>query len=191
MKLQRNFYTGSDVLSLSRQLLGKCLCSRMPDGYCSGIISELEAYNGIEDKASHAWGGRRTPRNEAMYAEGGIAYVYLCYGIHALFNIVTGPENIPHAILIRAIRPVTGIEIMEKRRKQKAGMKGFCTGPGKISQAMGISLIHNTCSLLGDTIWLEDNYMDIRESDIRTGTRIGIDYAGDDALLPYRFWLEI
>ena len=145
------------------------------------------AYAGVTDKASHAYGGRRTKRTEAMYSTGGVSYVYLCYGIHRLFNIVTNVQGIPHAILIRAIYPSIGIEEIVKRRGGKFSDR-LCVGPGKVSQALGIDLLHNNASLWGKEIWLQDDHVKIKPGDIQAGPRIGVDYAGEDAKLPYRFW---
>lgn len=186
-KLKASYYTNKDVVFLARDLIGKTLCTRINNKLTCGIITETEAYAGIIDKASHAYGGRRTNRTETMYSKGGVSYVYLCYGIHRLFNIVTNSIDIPHAILIRAIYPTKGIEEIEVRRGLKFS-NTLCVGPGKVSQAMGIDLIHNNISLTGKEIWLQDDGVKINESYINIGSRIGIDYAGEDAKLPYRFW---
>ncbi|MES2512869.1 MAG: DNA-3-methyladenine glycosylase [Bacteroidota bacterium] len=186
-KLKASYYLNTDVVFLARDLIGKTLCTRINNKLTCGIITETEAYAGIIDKASHSYGGRRTNRTETMYAKGGVSYVYLCYGIHRLFNIVTNTHDVPHAILIRAIYPTKGLEEIEVRRGSKFSDK-LCVGPGKVSQALGIDLIHNHISLTGNEIWLEDNHVTVKESDIHVGPRIGIDYAGEDAKLPYRFW---
>lgn len=190
MKLDRSYYLQEDVVSLARSFLGKILVSQLDDCYCSGIITETEAYNGISDKASHAYGGRRTRRTEIMYAEGGTAYVYLIYGIHSLFNIVTNQKDIPHAILVRAIQPLEGLNFMADRRKKPATAKGFTGGPGVVSEAMGIHYSHSGRSLLDDEIWIEDRGIQIPDKNIVATPRIGVDYAGEDALLPYRFILK-
>ena len=186
-KLPASYYLNPDVVYLAKDLIGKTLCTRINNILTCGIITETEAYNGVTDKASHAYGERRTNRTETMYNKGGVSYVYLCYGIHRLFNIVTNSNGLPHAILIRAIYPTKGMEEIIKRRGQKFTDK-LCVGPGKVSQALGIDLIHNNISLTGKKIWLEDNHVNISEKDINVGPRIGVDYAGDDANLPYRFW---
>lgn len=125
-----------------------------------------------------------------MYNTGGVAYVYLCYGIHRLFNIVTNIRDVPHAVLIRAIYPTIGIEEIVRRRGQKFS-ENLCNGPGKVSQALGIDLVHDNLRLEAEgKIWVQDNHIHIPESDIRVGPRIGVDYAGEDAQLPYRFWIE-
>lgn len=186
-KLKASYYLNPDVVFLARDLIGKTLCTRINNTLTCGIITETEAYAGVIDKASHAYGGRRTNRTETMYSKGGVSYVYLCYGIHRLFNIVTNAADIPHAVLIRAIYPVEGIEQMVIRRGVKFSDK-LCVGPGKVSQALGIELAHNAISLTGKEIWLQDDGISINPSDVRVGTRIGVDYAGEDARLPYRFW---
>lgn len=190
MRLQENFYLHEDVVALAGNLLGKKLVTRIDGMVTAGLINETEAYAGESDRASHAYGGRRTARTEIMYARGGTAYVYLCYGIHSLFNVVTNVAGIPHAVLIRSIVPLEGIETMEERRGMKALRKGFSSGPGTLSRALGIHHRHTGISLRGDTIWLEETGISIPGSKIEKGPRIGVDYAGKDALLPYRFWIE-
>lgn len=189
MKLPPEFYVRSNVVKIARELLGKVLVTNFDGLYTSGIISETEAYNGIPDRASHAFGGRRTSRTEIMFREGGVAYVYLCYGIHSLFNVVTGLRDHPHAVLVRGIIPLEGKEIMEKRRKRPAGTKGFSSGPGTVSQALGIHYSHTGESLRGKKIWMEDRGFRVKKEDYAITPRIGVDYAGEDALLPYRFVL--
>ena len=156
MKLGKDFYHQKDVVKLARQLLGKKLCTNIGGVYTAGIITETEAYAGKNDKSSHAYGNKRTARNEVMYHEGGLAYVYLCYGLHHLFNVVTNVEGIPHAVLIRAIKPIDGIEHILVRRKQKALAKNTAAGPGTVSQALGISTKLNGTDLNADAIWIED-----------------------------------
>jgi DNA-3-methyladenine glycosylase len=188
-KIKPSFYQGHDVVDIARQLIGKVLVTNFDDVITSGIIVETEAYAGVQDKASHAFGSRRTNRTETMYAAGGVAYVYLCYGIHHLFNIVTNKEDIPHAVLIRALEPLEGIEIMVQRRKKKVADYTLTKGPGSMSAALGIYKTHNGLSLeTSDHIWLEDRKLPT--GNILSGPRIGVDYAGEDALLPYRFWVE-
>jgi DNA-3-methyladenine glycosylase len=148
------------------------------------VITETEAYAGAGDKASHASGGRRTARNEPMYGQGGVAYVYLCYGIHHLFNVVTNREGTPHAVLVRAVHPLEGIDVMVQRR----GRVRFSTGgPGTLSQALGIHTSQSGTDLLGTRIWIEDRGIVVPQKEVIVGPRVGVDYAGEDALLPYRF----
>lgn len=188
-RLPRSFYRRADVTGIAREMLGKVLVTHFDGVMAAGIITETEAYAGINDRASHAYGGRRTARNEMMYAVGGTAYVYLCYGIHHLFNVVTNVSGVPDAVLIRAIHPVDGAEHMRVRRGTKGALS--TGGPGTLSQALGIRTAHNGTDLLGDTIWIEDRgpALDIRS--IIAGPRVGVDYAGPDALLPYRFKADI
>ncbi|MES2680863.1 MAG: DNA-3-methyladenine glycosylase [Bacteroidota bacterium] len=185
-KLKSSYYLNNDVVFLARDLIGKTLCTRINNKLTCGVITETEAYAGVTDKASHAYGGRRTNRTETMYSKGGVSYVYLCYGIHRLFNIVTNKKDIPHAILIRAIYPTKGIPEIIKRRGLPLS-DNLCVGPGKVSQALGIDLIHNGLSLTGNQIWVQDDHIKIKQEEILVGTRIGVDYAGEDAKLPYRF----
>jgi DNA-3-methyladenine glycosylase len=186
-KINPVFFQSSDVVVLARLLLGKVLCTRINGVISSGMIIETEAYNGVFDKASHSYGGRRTRRTEVMYQAGGVAYVYLCYGIHSLFNVITSVKNDPKAILVRAIAPMEGISIMEKRRGMPVTSKSFTDGPGKVSLALGINLNHNGIRLDGNSIWLEDRGLVVEENDLLITPRIGIDYAGEDAGLQYRF----
>lgn len=184
MKLTRSFYHRSTALDAARELLGKVLVTDLDGERTSAVILETEAYMGATDRASHAHGGKRTTRNETMYAVGGTVYVYLCYGIHHLFNVVVGAADLPHAVLIRAVHPVEGIATMQQRRPAAATSTG---GPGTLTQALGIRTAHDGLDLLGDVIWIEDRGIHVPSEKIIVGPRIGVDYAGDDALLPYRF----
>jgi DNA-3-methyladenine glycosylase len=187
-RLKREFFVRSNVVRISKDLLGKFLLTRFNGGKITGgMIVETEAYAGTTDRASHAYGGRRTRRTEVMYARGGVAYVYLCYGIHALFNIITNREDVPHAILIRAIEPVDGIETMLRRRDITGLEHRLTSGPGALSAALGIGCEHSGCSLLGPSIWIEDRGLTIRDSNVLAGLRVGIAYAGPDARRPWRF----
>ncbi|MDQ6469883.1 DNA-3-methyladenine glycosylase [Flavobacterium sp. LHD-80] len=156
----------------------------------AGIIVETEAYFGIQDKASHAYGGRRTNRTEIMYSNGGISYVYLCYGIHHLFNIVTSVEGEPHAVLIRAIEPLTGKDIMEERRNTPCSKSAISSGPGSAAKALGIDASFNKKDLAGDEIWIEDHGIRYSEEEIAATPRVGVAYAQEDALLPWRFFVK-
>jgi DNA-3-methyladenine glycosylase len=187
MKLPLNFYLRNDVVEVSRELLGKVLCSSQNDQITKAVITETEAYAGITDKASHAYGGRRTDRTEPMFGQGGTAYVYLCYGIHHLFNVVVGDVDVPHAILIRAAKPLEGVDVMRQRLKKPGTGKLCLAGPGTLSQALGIKTELTGTSLLEDRIWIEDQQITVRLQDITVGPRIGIDYAEEDAVRPYRF----
>lgn len=185
--LPYEFYRRENALEISQDLLGKVLMTYIDGIYTGGIIIETEAYIGPEDRASHAFGGRRTKRNEVMYLKGGVAYVYRIYGIHAMFNIVTSHEEIPHAILIRAIQPMIGIESMLKRRGKSEVTSSLAGGPGTLTQALGIDTIHNGLPLIGPEIWLEDQNIQIDKDLIIKSPRVGVDYAGEHAQLPWRF----
>lgn len=187
MKLKRRFFLRDNVVEISRDLIGKVLCTFIDGQFTSGIITETEAYNGAVDKASHAYNNRRTARTEIMFGEGGHSYVYLCYGIHHLFNIVTNKKDVPHAVLIRAIKPLDGIEIILKRRNQLTLAKNTAAGPGTVSQALGIKTKHTRIDMCGDLIWVEDRKIKFPSNSIIAGPRIGVDYAAEDAKLPYRF----
>lgn len=184
------FYQSDAVVTLAQQLLGKVLVTDFPAGRTAVMITEVEAYEGPIDKASHAFGNRKTKRTATMYQSGGCAYIYLCYGIHHLFNIVTAPVGIPHAILLRGGEPLEGIDIMMQRRKMDRLAYRLTAGPGTVAQALGLTRDLNGQSLQGPNIWLEDRGIQINPEQIKSGPRIGVDYAGDHALWPYRFWLQ-
>lgn len=194
-KLPLSFFEGADVVEMARLLIGKILVTEFGGQLTSGRIVETEAYNGIIDRASHAFGGRRTRRTEIMYRRGGTAYVYLCYGIHHLFNIVTNVEDVPHAVLIRAVEPIEGIDQMRARlgRSPASGLRDHYRlgrGPGLVSKSLGISTAHTGILLQEDISVYEDSAWDIQLPEILAGPRIGVDYAGEDANLPYRFWVK-
>lgn len=188
--LPESFYLRSDVVQIARELLGKILITNFNSKITSGIIVETEAYQGITDRASHAWNGRRTARTEIMYAQGGTAYIYLCYGIHSLFNVVTNQEGTPHAVLIRALEPLEGIDLMIKRRKMKLAEARITSGPGSLSKALGIHFSDTGENLRGKKIWIEDHGIKIPMEKIISTKRVGVDYAGVDANLPYRFLIK-
>jgi DNA-3-methyladenine glycosylase len=190
MKLPVTYYYNPDVVALGRDLIGKYLFTCIDGVITGGYIVETEAYNGVIDKASHAYGNRLTPRTKTMYQAGGVAYVYLCYGIHEMFNIVTNVEGNPNAILIRAIQPTEGLEAMQVRRNMPVIKPTITMGPGSVAKALGISRVINAFSLQGDTIWIEDRGLTFPDSSIAAVPRVGVDYAGDDALLPYRFYVK-
>lgn len=190
MKLPLSYYSNQDVLFLAQDLLGKVLFTEINDEITAGIIIETEAYNGVSDKASHAYGGRRTDRTETLYNHGGISYVYLCYGIHHLFNVVTSVENDPHAVLVRAVEPLIGTEIMELRRNMPATKAAISAGPGSAAKALGIDRSFNKKDLNGSEIWIEDHGIRYPSDTIAAGPRIGVAYAQEDALLPWRFFVN-
>jgi DNA-3-methyladenine glycosylase len=185
--LPLSFYTRKDVLLIAKELLGKLLITRINHILTTARIVETEAYNGIADQASHAFGGRKTSRTRVMYANGGTAYVYLCYGMHHLFNVVTNEDGIPHAVLIRAAEPVTGIEEMLRRTNKTKLDFTLTKGPGNVSKALGITTQLTGSGLLEDTICIVDDGYKLKEDSIISTPRIGVDYAGEDAVLPYRF----
>ena len=185
--LSKNFYIRNDVVAVSKDLLGKVLYTNISGCVTGGIITETEAYAGVNDKASHAYNSLRTKRTEVMFMEGGVSYVYLCYGIHHLFNVVTNQKDIPYAVLIRAMKPFEGVEEMLKRRKMVKINEKIASGPGTVSQALGITTSLSGTSLNSPVIWIEDQGIVVQENQIAIGTRIGVDYAEEDALLPYRF----
>lgn len=191
MKLSREFYLRDNVVGISNELLGKVLCTQINGDLTKVIITETEAYAGVTDRASHAYGNRRTKRTEPMFGEGGTAYVYLCYGIHYLFNVVTNASDIPHAVLIRAGIPLSGTEIMLNRRNKAKVDKTLLGGPGSVAKALGITTDHTGLSLLGKQIWIEDRGIEIKDDSVLAGPRVGVDYAADDALRPYRFRLSV
>jgi len=188
-KIPLAYFQENDVVWLARDLIGKKLCTTVNDRFTSGIITETEAYNGRTDKACHAHLNKRTQRTEIMYQPGGVAYVYLCYGIHNLFNIITNHGNYADAVLIRAVEPLEGIDTMLERRNMQKVAKNLSAGPGNMSKAMGIDRSHYGESLDADLIWLE-KHQSPKDEEITVSTRIGVDYAGEDALLPWRFYLN-
>ena len=190
VKLPQGFYLHSDVVGISRRLLGKVLATNNDGKLTAGIIVETEAYAGHRDRASHAWKGSPTGRTEIMYRAGGLSYVYLIYGMHVLFNVVTNKAGIPDAVLIRAIEPTDGVEVMLDRRKMTSLKPALTNGPGKLTKALGIDLSFYGLSLTGDKIWIEDQGLRIPESEIESGVRIGVDYAGEHAKRPWRFWIK-
>jgi DNA-3-methyladenine glycosylase len=187
-KLTRDFYTRPDVLKVSRELLGKLLVVPANGKRISGMIVETEAYRGPEDRASHAYGGRRTKRTETMYQLGGLAYVYFVYGMYNQFNVVSNVKDIPHAILIRALEPVEGIDIMRMRRHTQPD-HNLTNGPGKLCIALGIDRKLDRADLLGKSVWLEE-YERVPVRSIASGPRIGIDYAEEWVDKPWRFWIK-
>jgi len=190
-RLDPSFFLQEDVVDIAQSLLGKELFTSFEGKTCSGIITETEAYAGVTDKASHAFGGRRTARTETMYAKGGTAYVYLCYGIHHLFNVVTNQADIPHAVLIRAIFPIQGVDEILNCRKQSKLSKTTSGGPGTVASALGIKTHHSGLDLTHHPeIGIYNRGLVIPKDRIKIGKRIGVDYAKEDADLPYRFWLR-
>jgi DNA-3-methyladenine glycosylase len=189
MILSQSFYTRKDVVKIAKDLLGKVLVTDFDGVRTSGMIVETEAYAGIADKASHAYNNRRTKRTEIMYTNGGACYVYLCYGIHHLFNVVTNVDDVPHAVLLRAVEPLEGVDMMLARRKKKQAAYTLTAGPGAMSEALGIHTSQTGTSLLDGPISIEDHGIKISPKHIVAATRVGVAYAAEDALLPYRFYI--
>ncbi|KLT64208.1 DNA-3-methyladenine glycosylase [Pedobacter sp. BMA] len=190
MKLSADYYLNEDAVGVAQDLLGKVLFTNIDGQVSAGVIVETEAYLGIHDKASHAYGGRRTNRTETMYQSGGIAYVYLCYGMHHLFNVITSIEGDPHAVLIRAIEPLIGKEFMEERRNMPATKAAISSGPGSAAKALGINSTFNKKDLSGAEVWIEDHQIEYGKEDIAATPRVGIAYAKEHALLPWRFFVK-
>lgn len=190
MKLAKDFYLSKEVVATARNLLGKYLFTNINGEISGGFIVETEAYQGITDKASHAFGNRLTNRTKTMYEVGGIAYVYLCYGIHEMLNVVTSVEGEPHAVLIRAVNPTEGIDLMLERRNMTSIKNNITAGPGSVAKALGISRKMNGFSFQSDEIWIEDRGLTFPDDQVASVPRVGVAYAKEDALLPYRFYVK-
>ena len=189
-KIPLSFYKRKDVVLIAKELIGKIIITHFDGELTSARIVETEAYVGHIDKASHAFGGKRTARNEHMYAAAGTAYVYICYGLYHMMNVVTNDKDIPDAVLIRAVEPIDGIETMAKRTGKKTNDKTITRGPGNVGKALGIFKHHSGNYLLGNEIYLADDNSKIPDENIGISARIGVESAGKDALLPYRFYLK-
>ena len=189
-KLDESFYARKDVVLIAKELLGKIIVTYFDEQLTAARITETEAYNGPVDKASHAYNNRRTKRTEIMYANGGAAYVYLCYGIHHLFNVVTNVKDVPHAVLIRAAEPIIGIDVMLRRTNKKKLDHTLTSGPGNVSKALGIYTHHTGIDLQSETFFIAADEFKISKNKMVVTPRIGVDYAAEDALLPYRFYIK-
>lgn len=198
--LDNAFFRRTDTIQIARDLLGKVLITNLEGQTTAGMIVETEAYNGAQDKACHAFGRRFTKRTQVMYMEGGAAYVYLCYGLHHLFNIVTNIADTPHAVLIRAAEPIIGIDAMLQRTGKPKPDATLTKGPGNMSKAFGITKLHTGLLLNTDELFIANptyaqkafgiSVPEVAEKDIIITPRIGVDYAGEDAALPYRFFVK-
>jgi DNA-3-methyladenine glycosylase len=186
-KLDLSFYNRKNVVLIARELLGKVLVSRIDGIRTSGRIVETEAYNGVGDRASHAFGGRRTARSEHLYGSPGTVYVYICYGMHHLFNVITNEKDVPHGVLIRALEPMEGIDLMLSRTGKDKVDYTLTRGPGNLSRAMGISKLQTGTNLFSKEIFIEDDGLRYKKEDIVITKRIGVESAREDAELPYRF----
>lgn len=189
-KLPVEFYDRPGVVTIAKELIGKIIVTKFDAVVTSGRIVETEAYIGLTDRASHSFGGRRTARNEYMYAGAGTAYVYICYGMHHLFNIVTNKKGIPDAVLIRALEPIKGIEQMLKRTGKKTIDNTLTRGPGNAAKALGISKGHSGINLAKNEIFITDDGFEVNKKILGTSRRIGVESSGDAALLPYRFYIK-
>lgn len=189
MKLPKEFYTREDTLTIAKELLGKYIFTNINDVVTGGIIVETEAYLGPLDEGSHAFNNKRSMKNDAMYLEGGIVYMYICYGIHDMLNIVTGPIDTSHAILIRALEPIIGIQTMMNRRNNSS-IKKLCNGPGVLSQALGLNKSYNKLNLNSSEIWIEDKGLQIKEENIKATARIGLGCKEPYLSTPWRFIIK-
>lgn len=193
-RLPRSFFDGENVVSTASALLGKRLCTYIDGEFTAGRIVETEAYAAVGDKACHAHLGRFTKRTKTMYEPGGTAYIYLCYGIHHLFNIVCNVKGTPDAVLIRAVEPLHGNDVMLRRRNMEKQKRNLTAGPGILSQALGITKKLNEEDIChSEQLWVcreEEDFILPKTDEIETGPRVGIGYAGDDVHLPWRFWIN-
>ncbi len=183
--LPRAFYA-RPVLTVARDVIGKLLVHQTRAGVLVGRIVEAEAYRGPEDRAAHSWGGRRTERTEVMYGEPGLAYVFFVYGMHWHLNLVTTKPGAPHAVLLRAVEPVQGAELMARRRGLAASDVRLCNGPGKLCQAFGIDRRHYGLDLTGGRLFLSE--AGGAPGKLGRSARIGVDYAQAWAQKPWRFF---
>ncbi len=185
--INRGFYL-RDASIVAPELLGKLLVHRTSEGAASGIIVEVEAYSGATDKGAHSYPNKRTPRTEIQFGEGGYAYVYSIYGMHCCFNVVTNKADIPEVVLVRALEPVDGIDLMMSRRGTQDPLE-LCSGPGKLCAALGISKANYGDDLCGDTLFIEER-MAVLPNEIAVSPRVNIDYAGEDAKLLWRYFIK-
>jgi DNA-3-methyladenine glycosylase len=188
MKLPESFYLEPDVVKVAKNLLGKFLVTDLRGGLTSGMIVETEAYSWRE-RGCHAYQGKKTNRNAVMFGPGGVSYVYLCYGMYELFNVVTNEDGVADAVLIRAIEPADGQDVMLNRYKAKS-IKRITSGPGKLTKALGITRKHNFEHLTADKIWIEERGIEVKPSQRIASARIGLNFESPDALLPWRFTIK-
>ncbi len=186
-KLPREFYA-QPVLTVARQCIGKILVHRTEEGEAAGRIVEAEAYRGPLDLAAHSRRGLHSKRTAAMFGPPGHAYIYLLYGISWAMNIVVASEGKPHAVLIRALEPVRGIELMARRRGKPVTSRELSNGPGKLTSALAITGADYGRDLCGEELFLEESDDDIPRGRIGRSSRINVDYAGEWATLPWRFY---
>ncbi|MEY4929405.1 MAG: hypothetical protein RI909_129 [Bacteroidota bacterium] len=185
--LSDSFYQRSNVTQIAKELLGKKLVTNVLGKRTAGVIVETEAYS-YRERGCHAYNNKMTNRNKVMFESGGVAYVYLCYGIHHLFNVVTNQHGLADAVLVRALQPSEGEPLMLNRMKTTS-TKRITSGPGKLTKALGIDRTFDGKNLNDAEVWIEEGDL-ISAQKIVSSTRIGIDYAGEDALLPWRFSIK-
>ncbi len=188
IKLDKDFYQRSDTVSMAKELLGKMLFTNIDDQLTGGTIVETEAYMGIVDSSCHTYNNRKTKSNSTMYEQGGVAYMYICYGIHDMLNIVTGVEGDSQVILIRALEPTIGLDVMRERRGN-VPLKRLCKGPGSLAKAMGLNKTHDKTSLISNSLWIEDDGLEIKEGKIIASPRIGLSCPEPYLSIPWRFTL--
>jgi len=189
-KLPKSFYMQYDSVLIAKSLIGKNLCTRFNKTLTTGMIVETEAYKAPEDMASHAYNNRKTKRTIPFYKNGGIAYVYMIYGVYYLFNVVTNIEGVPHAVLIRAVEPKAGIDTMTKRHHNQKKLYKLTSGPGLLSTALGIDISHNMTDLQGNKIWIIDSGFLPCSSEVNQTTRVGINVPEPWKSMPWRFYLK-
>lgn len=189
-RLTQAFYDRTDVVKIARELLGKVVVTNINNRLTSGRIVETEAYVAFIDKASHSFGGKRTTKNEHMYAAAGTTYIYICYGIHQMLNFVTNKSGIPDAVLIRAVEPLKGVDIMAERTGKKESDYSITKGPGNVGKALGVFKHMSGIHLTDNQIYVCDDGFNIEDAGIGVSERIGVGGAGKDARLPYRFYIK-
>jgi DNA-3-methyladenine glycosylase len=189
-KLPIRFYKRQDVVIVARELIGKVVVTNLDGLITSGRIVETEAYVAHIDKASHSFGGRRTAKNEHMYASAGTAYVYICYGMHQMLNVVTNEKDVPDAVLVRALEPLEGVDIMLQRTGKPKLDFTLTKGPGNVGKALGIFKKHSGLHLLDDEIYLVNDGFKLKENEVGISKRIGVESAFPDSELPYRFYIR-
>ncbi len=192
MLLKESYYQNPDVLFIARDLIGKVLLTEIEGLISSGIIVETEAYRAPEDRASHAFGNKITERTQTMFLSGGHAYIYLCYGLHEMFNVVTAEKGKAHAVLIRGVQPHSGLDLMMHRRNHSIFKNQLTKGPGSVTKALGISRLQNACLLYqtNSPVRIYDEKIKYSDPEIGVSKRIGVGYAAESAIWPFRFYVK-
>lgn len=190
-KLPIEFYNRNNVVQIARELLGKVLVTKIEGLHTAGRIVETEAYLANGDAANHAYNGRRTTRNESMYAGPGTLYMYICYGMHQMANVVTNKAGIPDAVLLRAVEPLTGMDSMQQRTGKKVGDTTLTRGPGNTAKALGLHRQHDGLLLRSTAVYIADDGFVLPATLLGISGRIGIEGAGPEAVaMPYRFYVK-